>query len=120
MQRGTGKLAAAVEPRPRGFRLTHRPRPLHRLSAEARQRNIRGIAYNTRFLILPWVQIPHLASLRVTSGSKGIQGTVHYPHQGDSRNFRQPPITMHPVRDTLCPPGPRRIILASTRLLAWV
>jgi hypothetical protein len=31
-------------------------------SAEARQRNIRGIAYNTRFLILPWVQIPHLAS----------------------------------------------------------
>jgi Domain of unknown function (DUF4338) len=31
-------------------------------SAEARRRNIRGIAYNTRFLILPWVQIPHLAS----------------------------------------------------------
>ena len=28
-------------------------------SAEARRRNIRGIAYNTRFLILPWVQIPH-------------------------------------------------------------
>src|SRR5450432_3742972 len=31
-------------------------------SAEARRRNIRYIAYNTRFLILPWVQIPHLAS----------------------------------------------------------
>ena len=31
-------------------------------SAEARRRNIRCIAYNTRFLILPWVQIPHLAS----------------------------------------------------------
>ena len=31
-------------------------------SAEARRRNIRFIAYNTRFLILPWVQIPHLAS----------------------------------------------------------
>jgi hypothetical protein len=31
-------------------------------SAEARRRNIRLIAYNTRFLILPWVQIPHLAS----------------------------------------------------------
>jgi len=30
--------------------------------AEARRRNIRFIAYNTRFLILPWVQIPHLAS----------------------------------------------------------
>jgi hypothetical protein len=31
-------------------------------SAEARRRNIRFIAYNTRFLILPWVRIPHLAS----------------------------------------------------------
>jgi Domain of unknown function (DUF4338) len=31
-------------------------------SAEARRRNIRFLAYNTRFLILPWVQIPHLAS----------------------------------------------------------
>jgi len=31
-------------------------------SAEARRRNIRFIAYNTRFLILPWVQVPHMAS----------------------------------------------------------
>jgi hypothetical protein len=31
-------------------------------SGEARQRNIRFIAYNTRFLILPWVAVPHLAS----------------------------------------------------------
>jgi Domain of unknown function (DUF4338) len=31
-------------------------------SADARRRNIRFIAYNTRFLILPWVRIPHLAS----------------------------------------------------------
>lgn len=31
-------------------------------SQEARRRNIRFIAYNTRFLILPWVQVPHLAS----------------------------------------------------------
>ena len=31
-------------------------------SAAARRRNIRFIAYNTRFLILPWVQVPHLAS----------------------------------------------------------
>jgi hypothetical protein len=29
---------------------------------EARRRNIRFIAYNTRFLILPWVEVPHLAS----------------------------------------------------------
>jgi hypothetical protein len=31
-------------------------------SAEARRRNIRFIAYNMRFLILPWVTVPHLAS----------------------------------------------------------
>ena len=31
-------------------------------SAEARRRNIRFVAYNSRFLILPWVRVPHLAS----------------------------------------------------------
>ena len=31
-------------------------------SAEARRQNILFIAYNTRFLILPWVHVPHLAS----------------------------------------------------------
>jgi len=31
-------------------------------SPEARRRNIRFLAYNTRYLILPWVQVPHLAS----------------------------------------------------------
>jgi len=31
-------------------------------SARARRQNIRYLAYNTRFLILPWVQVPHLAS----------------------------------------------------------
>jgi hypothetical protein len=31
-------------------------------SAEARRRNLRFIAYNPRFLILPWVFVPHLAS----------------------------------------------------------
>jgi hypothetical protein len=31
-------------------------------NAQARRRNIRFIAYNTRFLILPWVGVPHLAS----------------------------------------------------------
>ena len=31
-------------------------------NSEARRRNIRWIAYNTRFLILPWVRVPHLAS----------------------------------------------------------
>lgn len=31
-------------------------------SAEARRRNLRFVAYNTRFLILPWVRVAHLAS----------------------------------------------------------
>jgi hypothetical protein len=31
-------------------------------SAEARRRNLRFLAANTRFLILPWVTVPHLAS----------------------------------------------------------
>jgi hypothetical protein len=31
-------------------------------SAQARKKNIRFIAYNTRFLLLPWIQVPHLAS----------------------------------------------------------
>lgn len=31
-------------------------------SAEARERNIRLVAYNSRFLILPWVTVRHLAS----------------------------------------------------------
>jgi hypothetical protein len=31
-------------------------------SAETRRRHLRFIAYNTRFLILPWVTVPHLAS----------------------------------------------------------
>ena len=31
-------------------------------SAEARRCNIRFLAYNTRYLILPWVTVPHLAS----------------------------------------------------------
>ena len=31
-------------------------------SSEARERNRHLLAYNTRFLILPWVQVPHLAS----------------------------------------------------------
>jgi hypothetical protein len=31
-------------------------------SREARKANIRFLAYNTRFLVLPWVRVPHLAS----------------------------------------------------------
>ena len=31
-------------------------------SMEARRRNVRLLAYNTRYLVLPWVKVPHLAS----------------------------------------------------------
>jgi hypothetical protein len=31
-------------------------------SEEARERNVHLLAYNTRFLIVPWVKVPHLAS----------------------------------------------------------
>ena len=31
-------------------------------SPQARQQNLHYLAYNTRFLILPWVSVPHLAS----------------------------------------------------------
>ena len=31
-------------------------------SASARRQNIRYVAYNSRYLILPWVEVPHLAS----------------------------------------------------------
>lgn len=31
-------------------------------SGETRRRNIRLVAYNSRFLIMPWVEVPHLAS----------------------------------------------------------
>ncbi len=31
-------------------------------SIEARKQNLRFVAYQTRFLILPWVRVPHLAS----------------------------------------------------------
>src|SRR2546422_6510447 len=31
-------------------------------SRDARRRNIRFIAYNSRYLVLPWVRVPHLAS----------------------------------------------------------
>ena len=31
-------------------------------SAEARRRHLRFLAYNPRYLILPWIHVPHLAS----------------------------------------------------------
>jgi len=31
-------------------------------SAQARRENVRFVAYNSRFLVLPWVRVPHLAS----------------------------------------------------------
>lgn len=41
-------------------------------SAAARRQNIRFLAYNTRFLILPWVRVPHLASHILACVAKDI------------------------------------------------
>jgi len=43
-------------------------------SAEARRRNIRFIAYNSRFLVLPWVQMPHLASHILSLMTNSLSG----------------------------------------------
>ena len=43
-------------------------------NAEARRRNIRFLAYNTRFLILPWVQVPHLASHLLGKMTRTLSG----------------------------------------------
>jgi hypothetical protein len=54
-------------------------------SAEARSRNVRFLAYNTRFLILPWVKVEHLAShilgrmaLRISADWQRIYGHPIY------------------------------------------
>lgn len=41
-------------------------------SGEARRRNIRFVAYNMRFLILPWVRVEHLASHILSRMAKRI------------------------------------------------
>jgi hypothetical protein len=63
------KLLISAGPRPvAAFAWSSAPRhlgPRDRFlgwSAEARRANIRFVAYNSRFLILPWVAVPHLAS----------------------------------------------------------
>jgi len=43
-------------------------------NAEARRRNIRFLAYNTRFLILPWVQVSHLASHLLGKMTRALSG----------------------------------------------
>lgn len=43
-------------------------------NAAARRRNIRFIAYNTRFLILPWVRVPHLASHILGKVTRALSG----------------------------------------------
>jgi Druantia protein DruA len=54
-------------------------------SAEARRRNIRFLAYNTRFLILPWVRVEHLAShilgrmaVQISADWRGMYGHPIY------------------------------------------
>lgn len=54
-------------------------------SVEVRRRNLRLLAYNPRFLILPWVRVPHLAShllgrmaARVSSDWQAVYGHPIY------------------------------------------
>jgi hypothetical protein len=51
-------------------------------NAETRRKNIHLLAYNTRFLILPWVHIPHLAShiLGTIAHRIGVDWQKHYKH----------------------------------------
>jgi len=50
--------------------------------AEARRQNIRYLAYNTRFLILPFVKVPHLASHILACMARRLPGDWqhHYGH----------------------------------------
>ena len=52
-------------------------------SAPQRRAHIHLVAYNTRFLILPWVQVPHLASHVLARVARGIaadwQALYHHP-----------------------------------------
>ena len=52
-------------------------------SPEARERNRHLLAYNSRFLILPWVQVPHLASHLLGRVARTIsqdwQKVYHHP-----------------------------------------
>lgn len=43
-------------------------------SMDARKKNLRLLAYNTRFLILPWVKVPHLASHILGSMARRLAG----------------------------------------------
>ena len=52
-------------------------------SAQRRRANLRFLAYNTRFLILPWGQVPHLASHLLAQTARVIsrdwQTLYHHP-----------------------------------------
>jgi len=49
--------------------------------AQARKCNIHLLAYNTRFLILPWVRVPHLASHLLARMARRISADWHILYQ---------------------------------------
>jgi uncharacterized protein DUF4338 len=74
-------------------------------SGEARPRNIRFLAYNTRFLILPWVRVEHLASHvlgQMAADFRGLAGHVRSPDlfSGDLRGSGALPWNLLPGRRT--------------------
>src|SRR5580693_787467 len=76
-------------------------------SAEARRRNIRFVAYNTRFLILPWIRVPHLAS--------HILGRVASALPGDWERMYSHPVYF---AETFIDPG--RFLGTCYRAANWV
>ncbi len=52
-----------------------------RWTPEARRRNLRFLAYNPRFLVLPWIQVKHLASHILGLMARRLAGDwVHFYH----------------------------------------
>lgn len=49
-------------------------------SATARRNNLHYLGYNTRFLILPWVEVPHLASHLLAAVARRIAGDWQRRH----------------------------------------
>ncbi len=76
-------------------------------SQEARQRNIRFIAYNTRFLILPWVTAPHLASHILSRVTASLSRGTGLPRARWSSGG--PAVSHAGAAPTMFPRGPREM-----------
>jgi len=89
-------------------------------SAQARRRNLRFLAYNPRFLILPWILVKHLAShilgqmARRIAGDWELRGSAEFRFSETLRSFLH--LTLRPASIirldvTLAPAVPFRPLL---------